>query len=83
MDEVVSNVTLVGLLLLSIMTFCIGNGGARSLQLPEVGQIPLPEFHVTLSGMFTTPPDDDDDPLVEPPEPLPERVMRRRAVWQK
>jgi hypothetical protein len=58
------------------MTFCIGNGGAPSFQLREVGQVPLFAFHMTFSGMSTTAPNgDDDDPLVELPEPLPERVI--------
>jgi len=76
MDETVSNVTLGGLegLVVGIMTFCIGNGGAPSFQLREVGQVPVFASHMTFSGMFTIALT-DDDPLVELPEPLPERVM--------
>src|SRR5208283_5332951 len=74
-DAFVSNVTLVGLLLLSIITFCIGNGAAPSFQLTEVGQVPLFESHMTFSGTSTTATNgDDDDPLVEPPEPPPETL---------
>jgi hypothetical protein len=76
MDETVSNVTLGGLegLVVGIMTFCIGNGGAPSFQLREVGQVPLFASHMTFSGMFNTA-NAVDDPVVVPPEPVPETVV--------